>query len=359
MSLDGGSRRERQGSRRRRAATLAMLVGLALARAARAEGLPVFDPVSPPAESIRDLFFLVLAISAGILVVVGGMLLYCIVRFRSRACAGERDAEPPQLYGSGPIEVAWTVGPVLIVFVLFLVVIRTVFDVRPSDMPENALHVRVISHQWWWEFEYPQSGVRTANELHVPVSDADQARAVVLELESADVVHSFWVPQLAGKTDLIPGHKNTMWFEAQQAGVYHGQCAEFCGTQHANMLIRVIAQPANEFQAWLDDQRQNAADDAKLDDAERAGKQVFLAKTCVNCHTIRGTPAHGTVGPDLTHLASRETLAAGVLKNNREQLAKWLADPQATDMKPGCNMPDLQLTSYEIANLVSYLESLK
>ena len=327
--------------------------------------LSIFSPASPATQSIVDLAILTFAIIGLIFIVVEGVLFYSVWRFREPKSefpdgqADEPKSEPAQVYGSQPIEVAWTVGPVLIVFVLFLVVIRTVFDVRPSDMPENALHVRVIGHQWWWEFEYPQSGVRTANELHVPVSDADQARAVVLELESADVVHSFWVPQLAGKTDLIPGHKNTMWFEAQQAGVYHGQCAEFCGTQHANMLIRVIAQPANEFQAWLDDQRQNAADDAKLDDAERAGKQVFLAKTCVNCHTIRGTPAHGTVGPDLTHLASRETLAAGVLKNNREQLAKWLADPQATDMKPGCNMPDLQLTSYETANLVSYLESLK
>jgi cytochrome c oxidase subunit II len=332
---------------------------LLLPGAAWAEGFPVFDPVSPPAESIRDLFILVGAISAGILLVVGGMLVYCIVRFRARAPAGQREAEPPQLYGSGPIEVAWTVGPVLIVFVLFLVVIRTVFDVRRGDMPDDALHVRVIGHQWWWEFEYPESGVRTANELHVPISDADQARAVVLELESADVVHSFWVPRLAGKTDLIPGRKNTMWFEAQQAGVYHGQCAEYCGTQHANMLIRVVAHPAGEFQAWLDDQRQDAAGETKLDDKERAGRRVFLSKTCVNCHTIRGTPAHGTVGPDLTHLASRETLAAGVLENNRGQLAQWLADPQASDMKPGCNMPDLQLTSSEIADLVTYLESLK
>lgn len=349
--------------RRRLGVSLIALAGAAvcllISRAALAEGFPVFEPVSPPAESIRDLFVLVGAISAGIFVVVGGMLVYCIVRFRSRAPAGQHEAEPPQLYGSSPIEVAWTVGPMLIVFVLFLVVIRTVFEVRRDDMPKDALHVRVIGHQWWWEYEYLESGVRTANELHIPVSDADQARAVFLELESADVVHSFWVPQLAGKTDLIPGRKNTMWFEAQQAGVYDGQCAEYCGTQHANMLIRVIAHPANEFQKWLDDQKKNAANESTLDDAQQAGQRVFLSKTCFNCHTIRGTLAHGTVGPDLTHLASRETLATGVLKNNREQLTKWLADPQATDMKPGCNMPDLQLTKTEIADLVSYLESLK
>ncbi len=338
-----------------RASLAGAVTCLALARIARADGMAVFDPASAPAESIRDLFYLVLAISAGIFVVVGGMLVYCIVRFRSRAPREEREAEPPQLYGSGPIEVAWTVGPVLIVFVLFLVVIRTVVDV--TDVPEGALQVRVVGHQWWWEFEYPQSSVRTANELHVPTSADDDRRAVRLELESADVVHSFWAPRLAGKTDLIPGRKNHMWFEAREGGVYEGQCAEYCGTQHANMLIRVVAHSPAEFTAWLDNQAKDAAGDATLDDAQRAGKSVFLSQTCANCHTIRGTPARGTVGPDLTHLASRATLAAGVVENNREQLSRWLHDPQL--LKPGCNMPDLQLTSSEIADLVSYLESLK
>ena len=330
---------------------LALLTVLAHSTA-WAEPTTVFDTVSPPADAIRDLFYLVAAITAVILLLVGGMLIYCIIRFRRRP--SDR-GEPPQLYGSQPIEVAWTVGPLLTVFVLLMVVIRTVADTRrPKDDPGVIpVRVRVVGHRWWWEFQYlDYPGLTTANELHFPTGTKDDPRPVHLELESADVVHSFWVPQLAGKTDLIPGHPNLMWFQTDQEGVYRGQCAEYCGTQHANMLIRVVAESPEKFDTWACHQAEPQTEDPDV----AAGRDVFMTQTCVNCHSIRGTPAAGSVGPDLTHLATRKTLAAGVVPNTRQNLAAWLRDPQ--QIKLGCDMPSLRLTEEQIRNLTIYLESL-
>jgi cytochrome c oxidase subunit 2 len=341
-------------SSQRRALPISALLALSFCglrgAAAWGEGTTVFDTVSPPADAIAGLFYLVAAITGVILVLVGGMLVYCIIRFRRRPA--DR-GEPPQLYGSQPIEVAWTVGPLLTVFVLLMVVIRTVADTRRPAPSPHCVRVRVIGHQWWWEFQYlDYPGLTTANELHVPVGDDDAARPVHLELQSADVVHSFWVPQLAGKTDLIPGRTNVMWFQTDRAGEYRGQCAEYCGTQHANMLIRVTAESPETFATWAKHQAQDQAEDPRF----TAGREVFFTQTCVNCHTIRGTGAAGTVGPDLTHFATRKTLAAGVAPNTRENLAAWLRDPQ--QIKPGCNMPALRMTDKEIKALVDYLESL-
>ncbi len=294
---------------------------------------------------------LVTAISAVIFVAVIGTLIYCIVRFRETSA--QANSEPPQLYGSAPIETAWTVGPILIVFVLALVIVRTVVEARQADPQTGAMTVRVIGHQWWWEYVYPDQSVVTANEMHVPVSSPNARRPIHLRLESADVIHSFWAPRLAGKTDMIPGHPNDMWFEATQPGVFHGQCAEYCGSQHANMLIRVVAESPAEFEQWLAAQRNPAVDTP----AVAAGREVFFTRTCSNCHAIRGTSATGTVGPDLTHLMSRQTIAAAEIPNDRKNLAAWLADPGA--MKPSCRMPDLKLSPAQIDSLVSYLETLR
>jgi cytochrome c oxidase subunit 2 len=331
-----------------------VLPGLAAPLAA-GDNLSVLDPASPPAEAIATMYLLVLAITGAIFVLVEGLLVYCLWRFRKRP-AEPNDSEPPQIYGSRPIELAWTVAPALIVFVLFLVVYRTVAEVRLSQPPQDAVHVTVVGHQWWWEFRYhapdwsaeqPRYRFVTANELRVPVG-----RPVYLRLESADVVHSFWVPRLAGKTDVIPNHVNHMWFQASQAGVFKGQCAEYCGTQHAGMLLTVIAQPEEEFARWPAEQERPQADDPAS-----PGRRIFLTLTCVNCHTIRGTPAAGTFGPDLTHLASRTTLASGMLPNNRANLAAWLKDPQK--IKPGCLMPNLKLTDRQVEDLASYLDNLR
>ena len=251
------------------------------------------------------------------------------------------------------IELAWTVVPVLIVFVLILVTARTIYDVQGAVPPAGALNVTVIGHQWWWEIRYPQLGIVTANELHVPVSEPTKRRPTFLKLESADVAHSFWAPQLAGKTDLIPNRTNRMWIEPKQPGTYLGNCAEYCGTQHARMLLRVIAHPPGEFEQWVAAQRQPPVEDPQA----RAGREVFFSTSCVNCHTINRTQARGTFGPDLTHLMSRDTLAAGAAPNTPETLRAWVRDPQT--LKEGCLMPNMQLADTELDHLVAYLLSLK
>jgi cytochrome c oxidase subunit 2 len=217
-----------------------------------------------------------------------------------------------------------------------------------TDPPPDAFEVVVRGHQWWWEYEYPESGVKTANEMHVPVNTR-----VYLRLESADVIHSFWVPRFAGKTDVIPGRTNIMWFHAQEEGIFQGNCAEYCGNQHANMLIRVVVQSEDAFQAWVNDQLPNARDDSET----RRGRDVFLKNACVNCHTIRGTGADGTFGPDLTHLASRDTLASAMVANDEERLTQWVDNPQK--IKPGCWMPSFKLEKSDVAEVVKYLRSLK
>jgi cytochrome c oxidase subunit 2 len=193
----------------------------------------------------------------------------------------------------------------------------------------------------------------TANELHVPASTDSVSQPTFLKLESADVAHSFWVPQLAGKTDVIPNRQNRMWIEPTQPGTYLGNCAEYCGTQHARMLIRVIVHPPGDFEHWVAEQLKPAF----AETSAQAGRQVFFANSCVNCHTIRGTSAHGVFGPDLTHLMSRETLGSGAAVNTPEKLRAWIRDPQ--QLKVGCLMPNMQMTENEVDQIVTYLQTLK
>lgn len=328
--------------------TTALLTALLPAAAIAAPGpIPsIFDPLSRPAGEIYTLSLFVLGICAAIFVVVGGLLVTSIVRFRRRPDDDGR--EPPQVYGSNPIELAWTVVPLLIVFVLFLVTTRTLIAIESVAPPPGALEVRVIGHQWWWEFRYPQQGVVTANELHVPAGVA-----TYLTLESADVVHSFWVPQLNGKTDVIPNRVNRMWIEPQESGLYLGQCAEYCGTQHARMMLRVVAHPPDEFAAWAKTQRGEAVHDPGV----QAGRDLFQSVACINCHRVGGTVADGVFGPDLTHLMSRATIAAGAAPNTPEKLHAWIANPDA--LKPGALMPAMKLSDDQIKQVVAYLTTLK
>ena len=311
----------------------------------------IFRPLAQPAQEIKETSFLVLVVCAVIFIVVGGLLVYSLIRFRHRA--GDEASEPPQVYGSNQIELAWTVMPILIVFVLILVTSRTIADIQNRKPPPGALQATVVGHQWWWEIRYPELGLVTANELHVPASTVDSRQPTFLKLLSADVAHSFWVPQLAGKTDLIPNRENRMWIEPTKPGTYLGNCAEYCGTQHARMLIRVIVHSPDEFVRWVKDQQQAASEDTSA----AAGRKAFLANSCVNCHTIRGTSAQGKFGPDLTHLMSRETLAAGVVPNTADNLRQWVRDPQKA--KVGCLMPNMQMTDQEVDQLVAYLQTLK
>jgi cytochrome c oxidase subunit 2 len=308
----------------------------------------IFRPASTPAESIYGLAMLVLLVCAAIFLTVAGVLTYTIVRFRRPSI--EVDREPPQVYGSNQIEIAWTVIPLLIVIVLSMATAGVISDVQNKRPSGDTMSVTVIGHQWWWEIRYPSLGVVTANELHVPLSEVAHPRPTFLRLESVDVAHSFWVPQLAGKTDLIPNHANTMWIEPKVAGTFLGNCAEFCGMQHANMLLRVVVESPGDFSQWVARQRQDAARGG-------SGEQVFMSLSCVNCHAVSGTPAAGTFGPDLSHLMSRQTLGAGVIPNTPDNLRRWIHDPQT--MKPGNLMPDMQLSDRELDQVHSYLSSLR
>ena len=310
----------------------------------------IFNPKATPAESVYHLSLLVLAVCAAIFIVVGGLLTYALVRFR-RKCGDHR--EPAQVYGSDRIEIAWTVIPILIVFVLTMATARIVSATLDKPTPSDALKITVVGHQWWWEVRYPAFRIVTANEVHVPVSTTANPAITFLGLESADVAHSFWIPQLAGKTDLIPNHPNRMWIDPKQEGTFLGNCAEYCGTQHANMRLRVIVQSRADFAKWIAGQQQNALKDPRID----TGRSQFLSLSCVNCHTVSGTPAAGTFGPDLSHLMSRDTLAAGVVPNSVENLREWIKDPDA--VKPGSLMPNMQLTPEQLDEVVTYLSSLK
>jgi cytochrome c oxidase subunit 2 len=311
----------------------------------------IFKPLSEPAQEIKEMSILVLAICAVIFLIMFGLLVYSLVRFRHRP--GDEASEPPQIYGSNQIELAWTVLPILIVFVLILATSRTIADIQNRKAAPGAVQATVIGHQWWWEIRYPELGIVTANELHVPTSDGSKRQPTFLKLQSADVAHSFWVPQLAGKTDLIPNRENRMWIDPTQPGIYLGNCAEYCGMQHARMLIRVIVHPPAEFERWVAEQKRVAADEPSAQE----GRRVFFANSCVNCHTIRGTSAQGAFGPDLTHLMSRQTLASGAAANTTETLRAWVRDPQK--LKVGCLMPNMQLTDTEVDQIVSYLQTLK
>jgi cytochrome c oxidase subunit 2 len=242
------------------------------------------------------------------------------------------------------------------VVVLFVLLVASVWTGRAiaSPGPTSAVIVNLTGHQWWWEAEYedavPSQRVRTANELHIPTG-----RPVVLKVTSHDVIHSFWVPNLHGKRDLIPGYTTAIWLQADRPGIYRGQCAEFCGYQHARMALFVIAEPDGDYQKWIANQRKAAVEPSS--DVESRGRDVFLESTCRQCHTIRGTIAGATAGPDLTHLSSRGTIAAGTLPNRRGQLAGWILDSQS--IKPGNRMPPHGIPGQDLQALVSYLESLK
>ena len=310
----------------------------------------IFAPVSTPAQWIVDLSHLVLLVTATIFIVVFSLLAYAVVKFRHRG--GSDTSEPAQVYGSTQLELAWTVVPVLIVVVLFLAAARVIASTQGAMLPGTALEVTVIGHQYWWEYRYPTLKVVTANELHIPVSDPAHPAPTVLKLFSADTDHSFWVPRLAGKTDLIPNHPNTMWVEPHETGLYLGQCAQYCGTQHAKMLLRVYVQARDEFDRWVQEQSQPA----QLGGTVSAGQQVFERTSCINCHTIAGTVANGTFGPDLTHLMSRETIASGAVANTPELLRQWVRDPDV--IKPGSKMPAMGLSDPDVNAVVQYLETL-
>ncbi|HYL98487.1 MAG TPA: cytochrome c oxidase subunit II [Blastocatellia bacterium] len=314
----------------------------------------IFSPASTPAKSVFDLSLFVLAVTAAIFAIVFSLLTYAIFRYRKRSDDG---IEPPQVYGSNQVEIAWTVIPIIIVIGLFMATARVIVAVQDAHKPPSAIEVSCIGHQFWWEFRYPTLNVVTANELHVPVSDPAHPTPTFIKLLSADTDHSFWVPRLAGKTDLIPNWENSMWIDPHQTGIYLGQCAQYCGTQHAMMLIRVYVQSREDFDRWVKEQSRPAEPVSGSDGSAAEGEHVFETASCINCHAVAGTVANGRFGPGLTHLMSRDTIASGVEPNTRENLRLWIKDPNT--IKPGCLMPAMGLTDHDLDALTAYLETLR
>ena len=306
----------------------------------------IFNPSSPEMEAMADLTYYVIAISVVILAIIVVGVTYIIIRYRKKP--GD-NTEPYQNFGDLRLEIVWTVIPIAIVAVLFQLTCSTMKEIDPP-IADREPDVIVIGHQWWWEFYYPDSGVLTANEMHIPVGEK-----LLLRIESIDVIHDFWVPELGPKIDAVPGHTNHLWMAASEPGVYLGACAEFCGTQHANMRIRVVVETEEEFDEWQE--QQLVVPKTPTAGIAGEGAELFQTKACMNCHTIKGTPAAARIGPDLTHLNKRQTIGAGVLTNSPENLAKWLYDPQK--YKQGSLMPNMKLTDDEVQAIVAYLEALK
>ena len=343
---------EKSGDNSRCGMLSALLIACGLAVTAFAEPAPpswsptsIFAPVSTPAQSIFDLSVFVLIVTGAIFLVVFGLLAYAVVKFRKR---GADSGEPAQVYGSTQVELAWTVIPILIVVILFLATARVIASIQNAAHPGNAIEVTVIGHQFWWEYRYPSLSVVTANELHLPVG-----APTFLTLLSADTDHSFWVPRLGGKTDLIPNHPNSMWMDPREPGLYLGQCAQYCGTQHAKMLLRVIVQTREEFDRWIQEQSRPT----EVGDNVSEGQKIFERTACVNCHAVAGTAAKGRFGPDLTHLMSRTTIASGAAPNTLENLRRWMQDPSV--IKPGSKMPAMGLSNPELNALTAYLGTLR
>ncbi len=330
--------------------SLSLFAGTAFAKSPTS----IFDPAATPAHSVFGLSMLVLSVTLAIFLVVAGLLLYVLIRFRHRPT--DSDREPAQIYGSQQIELSWTVIPILIVVMLFLSTTRVILDTEAAPKPMGAMDVTVIGHQFWWEYRYPKLGVVTANELHIPISDPAHPTPTYLVMSSADTDHSFWVPRLAGKMDLIPNRINTMWIDPQEPGLYLGQCAQYCGRQHAKMLLRVVAQTPEGFAAWVKEQQRPAEQDLSGNPAAAEGQTVFMHNACINCHRVAGTAATGRFGPDLTHLASRDTIASGPIQNTPENLRQWVADPNS--MKPGVLMPSMHLNDHDLDVITAYLTTL-
>jgi cytochrome c oxidase subunit 2 len=304
-------------------------------------------PASDFARAIDQLFTGIFWWAAFVFAVVEALLIFALIRYRHRP---GRPASKP-LHGHTVLEIAWTLAPALILVFVAVPTVHTIFTTA-GDAPPDALQVQVIGHQWWWEYRYPDLGIVSANEMHLPV-----AKAVQVSITSADVIHSFWAPAMGGKRDAIPGRVNRIAFRPDTVGNYSGQCAEFCGASHANMRLRVLVESDADFQAWVKTERAGPVAPAPASPADH-GKAVFSRNACLGCHTIQGV-SPGIIGPNLTHVGSRTTIAGGMLPNDSAHLASWIAD--APSLKPGVLMTRMKppLTDADIAALVAYLGSLR
>ena len=306
--------------------------------------LTVLDPQSPQARAIFHLAIVAGIIFAVIFAIVAGMIVYALMRFRWR----EGEADPKQAAGNKTVELVWTTIPCLIVIALFVLSWKTMNASDPPPAPEPD--IVITGHQWWWEARYPKSGVVTANEIHIPAGTP-----LSIRLESADVLHEFWVPEIGRKMTTVPGHPNNIWIQSDHPQTYLGVCSEFCGTEHAWMHFLIVAETPAEFQAW--EQAQLAPARNPTSASALQGRALFQGTSCMNCHAIKGTLASAGVGPNLTHFASRKILGAGVAENTPANLRRWLKDPQL--VKPGVKMPDYKFTDSQVTQLSDYIETLQ
>lgn len=321
-----------------------LLLGLtaALAAGCSAQSPSTLSTASTNTTTISGLFYFIFWVAVVVFIIVETLLLYSVLRFHRKS-----DSEmPKQIHGDTRLEIAWTLAPAIVLAVVFVLTYQTLMAM--ASVPRDSMQVKVTGHQWWWEVEYPDLGIVTANEIHIPVAQSAQ-----FNLESKDVIHSFWIPELNGKTDLVPGKKNVNWIQPTKVGIYRAQCAEFCGAEHADMRFVVVVESKAEFDTWVTAQKQKAV----ASDTLTKGMATFTQLNCFACHTIDGTTAQGKVGPNLTHFGSRKTIAAGVLDMNRANLRAWITNPQG--IKPGVAMPTLAMTPEQADALTAMLESLK
>jgi cytochrome c oxidase subunit II len=324
---------------------LALAALAAFAACAPNAPMDTLKPEGPVAAMQRDVWNFGFAGAVVVFFLVEGLLVFVCFRFRDRGQAGE----PKQTHGDTRLEIGWTIAPALLLAVLAVPTMTTLFKLQ-AEPTGNVLNVKLTGSQWWWKYEYEGLNVTTANELHIPVN-----RPVKLTMTSTDVIHSWWVPKLAGKQDVVPGHENVLTIQGTEPGkTYLGHCTEFCALSHASMQLRVMTHTEADFQAWV---REQAADRVAPTGAAAEGERIFTQGQCVNCHAVRGTTAAGTTGPDLTHFASRTTFAGAAFPNTNEEVTRWLRDPPA--MKAGSKMPNYHLSDDEISKLVAYLEGLK
>ncbi len=326
-------------------ALLALIALLALAGCGEQNGANFLNPSGPQAEQEAGLFWFIFWVATVIFIAVTSVLIYSVIRFRARP-----DGPPArQFSGNTPLELIWTIVPSLVLLGVLVLTINTLFVglARPSSA---TLTVEAIGHQWWWEFRYPDQKVVTADEMVIPVNTV-----VDVKLMSNNVIHSFWVPELAGKTDDIPGRTNVMWLKANNTGVFRGECTEYCGQQHANMNFQVDVRDGAGFQSWIAQQQQGPSEASQA----MAGQKLFTARGCASCHLINGQPESvNQIGPNLTHFGSRTLIAGGVLTNTPENLKAWIHNTQ--EFKPGNDMPAFTaIPNDQLDELVAYLESLQ